>query len=76
MTLHPPGWRPNHHGDTLRRRVGQAAVRVFRRPGRGGWYIGLEIRADCTDVAEACALAEAVAGAFLEAHRAGRESAA
>ena len=75
-TPHPPLWRPSHGGDSLRRRVGPLALRLYRRPGRSGYVLGIDVRLDATDIAEAAALAEAVAGAFLEAHGATRERAA
>jgi hypothetical protein len=50
----PPGWRPTHHGDALRRRCGPAWLRVYRTRDRDGYVLGTELRLDCHDPAEVC----------------------
>jgi hypothetical protein len=68
MTAIPPpaGWHANHHGSAWRRRYGPAELGVYRKQGRGGFYISLTLRAADTDPALVCALAEMLAADWLE----------
>ena len=56
--------------------MGGLDLALYRPAGRSGWWLSVTVRLDCHDAAEAAAPGEAVAGAFLEAHRAERGSAA
>ena len=68
----PPLWRPSRRGDGLRRRYGPAELALYRRDGRGGYFLSVTLRLDCHDPAEAAMLAECVTAAFLRAARAAR----
>ena len=65
-----PSWRPSRHGDALRRRYGPAWVRLFRERDRGGSLFSVELRLDCHDPTEECALRDGVEGASLATARA------
>jgi hypothetical protein len=64
----PLGWRLTPHGDALRRRYGPLELRLYRRPGRAGWYLGITVRMDVHDRHEAAALAETVTRSWSAAH--------
>ena len=72
----PPGWRPSHHGDALRRRLGPAWLQIFRKRDRGGYFLSAEWRRDCRDPAESCAPRDGVEAASPATHRAVRRGAA
>ena len=70
MIPHPPaGWHRTDRGG-LRRRLDPASVLVYRRLGRAGWIMNIELVADASDESEAAALAEAVAASWVRAHQA------
>jgi hypothetical protein len=64
----PPLWRPSRRGDGLRRRLGPAELALYRREGRGGYFLAVTLRLAAHDPAEAAVLAEAVAASWLQAH--------
>jgi hypothetical protein len=53
MTTRPPLWRPSRRGDGLRRRLGPAELGLYRREGRGGYFLAVTLRLDVHDPAEA-----------------------